>query len=169
MDGIGGTVKQIVFNAVKSHHTERYWTWPATIYWGYHQSTGDGGSSDKASGDYEASCEEASCDQTSGGDAVDIHLGRWYAVYWDPTQFWYIGEAQHQKDKYDYQFSFLEQVSPTRNVFTPVKNPYTETLYWLKLMLLPHCPPPEQVCWSWQQRISLLYSRSLCSSSSLPF
>ncbi len=58
-------------------------------------------------------------------DAVmRVIIGRWYAVYWAPTQYWYIGEAlhQHESEANMWSFSFIEQTNPKANGFKPVKD-----------------------------------------------
>ena len=70
---------------------------------------------------HEVDSDGADSDQESS-DMVTVIGGRWYAVYWEPTSYWYIGEATHQTDTNMWVFSFLEQSSPSANGFKPVKD-----------------------------------------------
>jgi len=58
----------------------------------------------------------------SDQDMVTVTGGRWYGVYWEPTSYWYIGQAMHQTDTNTWLFSFLEQTHPGNNRFKPVKD-----------------------------------------------
>ena len=55
---------------------------------------------------------------------LSVAAGKWYAVYWEPTQFWYIGQAlyQDEKDLSKWVFSFIEQTHPGTNGFKPIKD-----------------------------------------------
>jgi len=60
-------------------------------------------------------------------EATDITIvpGRWYAVYWQPTHYWYIGQVLHPHDPEaadKWTFSFLEQTKPSANAFKPIKD-----------------------------------------------
>lgn len=48
-----------------------------------------------------------------------VVAGKWYAVYWEKTHYWFIGQAlhEHKKDKSKWVFSFLEQVDEETNGF----------------------------------------------------
>ena len=58
----------------------------------------------------------------SDQDMVTVTGDRWYGVYWEPTSYWYIGQAMHQTDTNTWLFSFLEQTHPGNNRFKPVKD-----------------------------------------------
>ena len=77
----------------------------------------------------QASTRASVPDQTTGpasavSSVIRVSAGKWYAVYWEPTKYWYIGEAlrEHETTEDCWYFSFLKQTGPSANSFKPAKD-----------------------------------------------
>ena len=56
--------------------------------------------------------------------SIQISAGKWYAVFWEATGYWFLGQAlnQHATQEDCWVFSFLEQVDADKNIFKLVKD-----------------------------------------------
>lgn len=49
--------------------------------------------------------------------SITIQGGKWYAVYWDETQHWFIGQAVMESLNGTWEFTFIHQTAATANLF----------------------------------------------------
>ena len=53
---------------------------------------------------------------------ISIHIGQWYAVYFEKINYWYVGIATELKNESgDVQLNFLQQKEIGKNIFNSSK------------------------------------------------
>eukprot|EP00112_Aurelia_sp_Birch-Aquarium-sp1_P023526 Seg7039.2 transcript_id=Seg7039.2/GoldUCD/mRNA.D3Y31 product="hypothetical protein" protein_id=Seg7039.2/GoldUCD/D3Y31 len=60
---------------------------------------------------------ESGSEDTSHSKLIEVNLGKWYAVYWEPTGYWFLGRAVRIGADDDITMEFLHQTSADANNF----------------------------------------------------